>query len=46
MLSAEDLASLDSELFAETDPLMAPGDEARYATLREAILSWEGELRG
>lgn len=46
LLSPQDLASLDSELFAEADPLMVPGDEARYATLREAILSWEGEQRG
>ena len=46
MLSPEDLASLDSELFCEADPLMDPATEARYAILREAILSWEGELRG
>ncbi len=42
-LSRDDLAALDSELFAETDPLMDPDTEARYATLRNAILSWEAE---
>jgi hemerythrin-like domain-containing protein len=45
-LSRDDLAALDSELFAETDPLMDPDTEARYATLRDAILSWEQEVRG
>ncbi len=45
-LSQVDLAALDSELLAETDPLMDPDTEARYATLRNAILSWEAEVRG
>ena len=45
-LSPEDLAELDSELTAEADPLMDPHTEARYANLRDAILSWEAEARG
>lgn len=45
-LSPEDLATLDSELTAEADPLMDPHTEARYANLRDAILSWEAEARG
>ncbi len=45
-LSRDDLATLDTELFAETDPLMDPDTEARYATLRDAILSWEEEASG
>ncbi len=45
-LSRDDLAALDSELFAETDPFMDPDTEARYATLRNAILSWESEAHG
>lgn len=45
-LSRDDLAALDSELFAETDPLMDPDTEARYATLRTAILTWEAEAHG
>jgi len=45
-LSPDDLASIDSDLLAERDPLMDPGSEAVYATLREAILSWEGDVRG
>lgn len=45
-LSPDELAAIDSELLLETDPLMDPGSEARYATLREAILSWEGDVRG
>ncbi len=46
VLSQDDLAALDSELFAETDPLMDADTEARYATLRNAILSWEAEAHG
>ena len=46
VLSQDDLASLESELFAETDPLMDPDTEARYAILRDAILAWEAEARG
>jgi len=46
LLGPDDLAAIDSALFAERDPLMDPGSEARYATLREAILSWEGDARG
>ena len=46
VLSQDDLAALDSELFAETDPLMDPDTEARYSTLRNAILSWEAEAHG
>jgi len=46
VLSQDDLAALDSELFAESDPLMDPDTEARYATLRNAILSWEAEAHG
>lgn len=46
MLGPDDLASIDSELLAERDPLMDPGSEALYATLREAILSSEGDVRG
>ncbi len=42
-LSQGDLAALDSELLGGTDPLMDPDTEARYATLRNAILSWEAE---
>jgi hemerythrin-like domain-containing protein len=45
-LSRDDPAALDSELFAETDPLMDPDTEARYATLRTAILTWEAEAHG
>lgn len=45
LLSQDDLASLESELFAETDPLMDPDTEARYAILRDAILAWEAEVR-
>ena len=45
-LRPEDLAALHSELTAEADPLMDPDDEARYASLRDAILSWEAEARG
>jgi hemerythrin-like domain-containing protein len=45
-LNRADLAALDSELFAEADPLMDPDTEARYATLRDEILSWEAEARG
>jgi hemerythrin-like domain-containing protein len=45
-LSRDDLAALDSDLFAETDPFMDPDTEARYATLRNAILSWEAEAHG
>ena len=44
-LSPEELAELDSELFAMADPLMDPGEEARYAVLRNEILSWEAEAR-
>lgn len=44
-LSEDDLASLDSEIFAESDPLMDPDTEARYATLRNAILTWDAEDR-
>lgn len=46
LLGPDDLAALDSEIFAEKDPLMDPDTEARYALLREAILSWEGDARG
>ena len=45
-LSPDDLATLDWELLVESDPLMDPDTEARYATLRDAILSWEAEARG
>lgn len=45
-LGPEELAELASELTAEADPLMDPDDEARYASLRDAILSWEAEARG
>ena len=45
-LSQDDLAALDPELLAATDPLMDPDTEARYATLRTAILSWEAEVHG
>ncbi len=44
-LSQDDLAALDPEFLAETDPLMDPDTEARYATLRNAILTWEAEAR-
>lgn len=44
-LSRDDFAALDSELFAETDPLMDPDTEARFASLRNEILSWETEAR-
>jgi len=44
-LSEGDLEALESELFAETDPLMDPDTESRYAILRDAILSWEAEAR-
>ncbi len=40
------LAVLDSELLAETDPLMDPDTAARYATRRSAIPTWEAEVRG
>jgi hemerythrin-like domain-containing protein len=46
MLAPDDLAALDTGRLAETDPLMDPDSAARYAILREAILSWEGEIRG
>ena len=46
ILSRDDLASLESQLFAETDPLMDPDTESRYAILRDAILAWEAEARG
>ena len=45
-LGRDDMASFSSELFAETDPLMDPDTEARYSTLRNAILSWEAEAHG
>ena len=45
-LSQDDLAALDSEFLAETDPLLDPDAEARYATLRTAILTWEAEVHG
>ncbi len=45
-LGRDDMAALDSELFAEADPFMDPDTEARYATLRNAILSWEAEAHG
>ena len=45
-LTPQDLAALESELLAEADPLMDPDAEARYATLRDEILSWEAEARG
>jgi hemerythrin-like domain-containing protein len=45
-LSRNDLAALDSEFLAETDPLLDPDTEARYATLRTAILTWEAEVHG
>ena len=45
-LSEEDLEALDCELLAESDPLMDSDGEARYAVLRDAIQSWEAEVRG
>ena len=45
-LGRDDMASYSSGPLAETDPLMDPDTEARYATLRNAILSWEAEAHG
>ena len=44
-LSRSDLAALDSELFTDSDPLMDPDTNARYAILRDAILAWEADAR-
>lgn len=46
VLGPDDLAALDQDHLAETDPLMDPDAESRYAGLREAILTWEREAGG